>query len=141
MKKTIIFMHNYSYSVWKLRNDILHNDKEKSKTAVKKICMQERIADLYSRGWANLTHYELRYFKLPLEQQQRKGIESMSLWITMVESIFRKRGRATQVKLDTWLTGTTPPINWRERKKPLRAGTNGKNQMGDRPGRGILDPR
>ena len=141
MKKLIVFIHNYSYSVWKLRNDILHNDKEKSKTAVKKIRLQERIAELYSRGWANLTHKELNYFKLPVEQRQRKGIESMSLWVTLVESIFRKRGRARQIKINTWLTGTTPPKNWRERKKHTTDCQNKQKHMGGGPEGGILDPR
>ena len=50
--------------------------------------LQARIASLYDRGRANLTRNELRYFQLPLEQRQQKGIENMMLWVTMVESIF-----------------------------------------------------
>ena len=50
MPQLIISIHNYTYSVWKLRNDILHNDKVKSKKAIKRICLQERITELYRRG-------------------------------------------------------------------------------------------
>ena len=47
---------------------------------------------------------------MPVEQRQKKGIESMTLWVTMLEAIFRKKGQAWQIKIDTWLTGTTPRI-------------------------------
>ena len=51
-----------------------------------------------------------------LEQRLRKGTESLALWITIVEAIFRKRGQARQETIDTWLTGTTPP-QWKEKYK------------------------
>ena len=89
----------------------------KSKTSQKSSQLQERIASLYNRRRANLTWNELKYFKLLIEQRQKKGIENMMLWITMVESIFCKRGEAMQLRLDTWLAGTTPPQNWRDKYK------------------------
>ena len=100
--------------------------------------LQARIASLYDRGRANLTRNELRYFQLPLEQRQQKGIENMMLWVTMVESIFRKRGEARQLKLDTWLTGTTPPYSWREKLKDRQQ--TSENLVGGLGG-SFLDPR
>ena len=54
-----------------------------------KIELQERIAILYSKGRDNLGPSEHKYFKLPVEQRQKKGIESKTLWIIMVEAIFQ----------------------------------------------------
>ena len=138
MRQAIISIHTYSYGTWKLRNDILHKDKVKSKTAQKRSRLQERIANLYNRGRANLTRNELKYFNLPVEQRQKKGIENMMLWVTMVESIFRKRGEATQLKLDTWLTGTTPIRTWKDKYKDTQQ--TSKNLV-DGLGGSFLDPR
>ena len=42
----------------------------------------------------------------------------MSLWITMVETIFRKQGQARQTQIDTWLTNTTPERgSWKDKYK------------------------
>ena len=38
-------------------------------------------------------------------------------WITLVETIFRRRGQARQELMDTWLTETTPVRSWREKLK------------------------
>ena len=43
------------------------------------------------------------YFKLPIEQRMKKGVESLQLWIKIVDSIFRKRGAARQEKIDKWM--------------------------------------
>ena len=37
-----------------------------------------------------------------------KDIEAMTLWIKLVEAIFRKRGQVHQVQIDDWLTWSTP---------------------------------
>ena len=60
----------------------------------------------------------------------------MTLWIKLVEAIFKKRGQARQVKIDTWLTNTTPEKNWRDKYKDLcditrmdqEGGLGGRNQ-------------
>ena len=116
-KHAVISLHNYTYSTWKARNDILHQHATKSAKAIKKQALQARITDLYQRGRANLKPRELGYFKLPLEQRIHKGTESMTLWIHLVEATFKLRGQARQEKLDTWLTGITPEKNWKDRKK------------------------
>ena len=72
---------------------------------------------LYQRGRANLTTRELKYFQLPVEKQIKRGVVAMELWIAVVEAIFRKRGQATQVKLDTWLTERIPEKNWKDKYK------------------------
>ena len=41
----------------------------------------------------------------------------MQLWITVVETIFRRRGQARQEQMDKWLTNTTPERTWRDRLK------------------------
>ena len=42
MKQAIVTLHTYTYTVWKLRNEILHKDKNKSKTALKRFaCKRE----------------------------------------------------------------------------------------------------
>ena len=46
-----------------------------------------------------------------------KGIEAMTLWIKLVEAIFRKQGQAHQSNIDDWLTGTTPEKNWKDKYK------------------------
>lgn len=119
MKNVITGIHTYLYSLWKIRNDVLHKDKVKSKKAIKRSKLQHRIALLYDKGRANLTSKELRYFKLPVQQRQRKGVENIQLWITMVEAIFKKRGEATQMQIDTWLTNSTLRRNWKDKYKDL----------------------
>ena len=116
-KNIIVTVHSYTYSIWKERNNILHRHSEKSIQVKTKQNLQARIASLYTRGRANLTNQELQYFKLPVEQRQKKGVENMQLWITLVEAIFRKRGQARQEQIDMWLTNTTPEKNWRDRLK------------------------
>ena len=74
-----------------------------------------------------------------MEQRQCKGIDSMYVWVTLVETIFRKRGSARQEKIDTWLTRTTPPKNWRDREKLTQ--TDIKIIWGMVLEGGILDPR
>ena len=129
-KRTIEALHSYTFLTWKERNDILHKDKVKSKTAVKRSQLQQRIDSLYKRGRANLTLKEKRYFYLPVEQRQRKGIDHMTLWIQIVEAIFRKRGQARQEKIDSWLTGSTPSRNWKDKYKKVDCGCNSRRQDG-----------
>ena len=126
----ITALHTYTISVWKLRNDILHKDAVKSKKARQRIELQQRVESLYKRGRANLTTKEKTYFALPVEQRQRKGIESMMLWIKLVEAIFRNRGQATQVKIDEWLTGSTPPDDWKDKYSDSLDGLEPKNGDG-----------
>ena len=89
----------------------------KSQKAIKKQLLRDRVAALYRRGRANLQKQELQLFKLPVDQRQKKGIEAMTIWITLVETIFRRRGQARQELMDTWLTETTPVRSWREKLK------------------------
>ena len=110
-------LHTYSYSLWKERNEYLHKKNEKPKREKRKQQLQERIASLYSRGRANLTDKEKKYFKLPLEIRQKKGLENMALWIKIVEAIFRRRGQARQELIDSWLTTSTPVKNWKDKYK------------------------
>ena len=110
-------LHTYAFSMWKSRNDILHNDKVKSVKARKRGALQDRIDELYKRVRTNLKDSEKRYFHLPVEQRKMKGIEAMTLWIELVEAIFRKRGQAHQTNIDDWLTGTTPEKNWKDKYK------------------------
>ena len=117
MKVMITSLHSYTYSVWKSRNDILHKDSEKSLKVLRRQKLQTRTADLYKRGRANLTIQELNHFKLHLEQRLRKGTESLTIWIKLIEVIFKRRGQARQEKMDTWLTQTTPEKNWKDRHK------------------------
>ena len=41
--------------------------------------------------------------KLPLEQRQNKGIESVSSWVQIVEGIFKRKGVDRQGKNDVWM--------------------------------------
>ena len=56
--------------------------------------------------------------------RQKKGLETMALWIRLVEEIFKKRGQARQKRVDAWLTGSTPEKNWRDRWKANTSGDN-----------------
>ena len=62
---------------------------------------------------------EQNYLNLPLEQRLKKGVVAMELWIQVVEIIFRKRGQATQEKIDTWLIKSTPAKNWKDKYKSV----------------------
>ena len=138
METPITIVHTYSYVVWKARNDILHKDTVKSQKVLRKQKLQDRVTYLYNRGRANLTPKELRYFKLPLDQRLKKGIESMKLQVKLVEAIFKQRGQARQEQIDTWLTQTTSTRNWRDMYKDNEK----RNHQSDGNGLGgrILDP-
>ena len=41
-------------------------------------------------------------------------MEAMELWVIMVEGIFNMRKKETS---DTWLTNTTPEVNWKDKCK------------------------
>ena len=71
-KDVIITLQTYTYSIWKERNNILHQHAEKSIRVKTKQALQERIALLYNHGRANLTNHELQYFKLPVDQRQKR---------------------------------------------------------------------
>ena len=68
----ITTIHSYTYSIWKERNSILHSHAEKSTHVIAKQALGEQIDTLYRRGRANLTNSKLQYFKLPVEQRQKK---------------------------------------------------------------------
>ena len=123
-KNIIITLHTYAYSIWKGRNDILHKDSIKDCRKKKQEKLQQRVADLYGRGRANLTQKELNYFKVPVAVRQKKGLETMALWIRHVEEIFKKRGQSRQERVDTWLAVSTPERNWRDRWKTNTLGDN-----------------
>ena len=40
---------------------------------------------------------------LEMVQRQQRGIESLSLWIRIVENIFQKRGAARQETINDWI--------------------------------------
>ena len=99
----ITSLHTYTYSVWKWRNDILHKDAVKSIKVLRRQRLQQRTTDLYQRGRANFTpRQEENYFKLPLEQRLRKGTESLTVWIRLVEAIFRSEDKLDKKK---WTPG------------------------------------
>ena len=83
MKEIVTILHTNTYSAWKSRNDVLHNDAEKPLKVLRRRKLQERTIELYGRGRANLQPRELTYFKLPIEQRLKKGTESLSLWIKL----------------------------------------------------------
>ena len=60
----------------------------------------------------------------------------MTLWMKLVESIFKKRRQARQEKMDTWLTQTTPRKMWKDKLKNVEKVSN--STMG---GKGFRDPR
>ena len=108
-KEVVIATHTYVYDCWKVRNDIIHGKTEKSQKAIKKAELQNKVVQLYSKGRANLSLREKNYFNVPLGIRLKKGTESLSLWIQIVESIFRRKGAARQEKLDVWLEHVNPP--------------------------------
>ena len=114
-KETLTAIHSYVYSCWKERNDIIHGKSEKSKQHLKKADIKKRINHLYNLGRANLNEREKNYFKLPVEQRVKRGIEANMLWIVMVDSFFKAKGAARQESMDTWLN--TPEKSWRDRLK------------------------
>lgn len=96
----------YVYDCWKARNEIIHGKTEKSEHVLKKAELQHKVAALYKKGRANLSLHEKSYFKLPVEQRQKKGVQSLSLWLQIVECIFKHKGAAQQEETDEWLENT-----------------------------------
>ena len=116
-KEIICSLHTYVYDVWKSRNDIVHGKTEKSLKQIKRANLQSKVEHLYKKGRANLNLKEKSYFKLPIEQRQKRGIESLSLWVQIVECMFKRRGAARQEKIDDWLiTDKSSPADLRQPK-------------------------
>ena len=63
----------------------------------------------------------------------------MMLWMTLIETIFQKKGVARQLRLETWITGTVPPWNWRDKYKDNQQIS--QNPVGRVLGGRFLDPR
>ena len=79
--------------MWKARNNVLHKDKVKSKYILRKQHLQERIDDLYKRGRENLTMKELIYFKLPVEQREKR-CEKHDIMDKVSRSNFLEKGQS-----------------------------------------------
>ena len=104
-REMIIIIHTYVYACWKERNKIIHGNTEKSERHIKREALKAKIVTLYNKGRANLTLREKRYFKVPIDQRVKRSTESLTLWIAIVQSIFKRKGAATQQTLDTWTKG------------------------------------
>lgn len=88
---------------------------------------------LYKRGRTTLIQTSGR-------AETKKGIEAMMLWITLSESIFKKRGQARQERMNTWLTETTPEKMWKDRLKADDSASNlmeGRKRT-SRPQEGVI---
>ena len=116
-KEAISALHTYTYGTWKLHNVFEHGKTEFSSRAQEREKLQNKIEALYNKPRHHLDKRELRHFKLPKEQRKNKSMEAMALWTMIVEGIFKRKQSKLNETLDTWLTGSTPAQNWKDKYK------------------------
>ena len=103
-------IHEYTYEIWKKRNEILHGKEYKIAKQKRIDRCREKIKEMYKRNRTHLNDYEKRLFALPCKARLRKGINSMEAWLTLVSSIFKdatdKNGKQLPEK------GQTTIMDW-----------------------------
>ena len=95
----ITSVQQYTYNIWKIRNNILHGKTLQSAHEEKRKKCKERIAELYKKSRRQLSNTQKKHFKVPLKLRQKAGMESMMLWISMTEMIFQQTN-TTQTNLE-----------------------------------------
>ena len=86
----IIAIQQYSYDVWKGRNEILHGTNNEDSREKKQARYREKIKELYKLPRSKLTTEDKNYFKLPLQFRMRSSSSAMMQWIEMAELIHQR---------------------------------------------------
>ena len=86
--KLVQSLLEYSYSLWKKRNEHLHGKSLKENKINKQMQLLEQTCLLYERDRSALTMSERRHFSLPLQQRLKRGNQHLQTWIQLVELIF-----------------------------------------------------
>ena len=94
---------NYTYNVWKRRNEYTHGNTIKESYEAKRAQLRQQVQELYAQDRSSLNGKDLSYFKLPLQLRQKSGIEGMKLWIEMVQIAFKNAQKEKQMRITSWL--------------------------------------
>ena len=90
--KIIQYLQDYTYSIWKKRNEFIHGQTVQDSNKEKKKQLQQKVKELYKKDRGLLTHRERIHFNLPLEQRLKGGIDNLTSWIKLMELIFENSG-------------------------------------------------
>lgn len=93
----------YTYEIWQKRNEYIHGKTMKESMESKRILLKKEVKKMYERDRKNLTEKEKRYFKLPMNQRQKNGLEGMKLWLKLTEAAFNRADNDSQKKLTRWI--------------------------------------
>ena len=105
--KVVQSLLEYSYAIWKKRNDYLHRKTLKENRIHKRMILLEQTRLLYKRDRSSLTMTERRHFSLPLQQRLKRGNHHLQTWIQLVELIFRN-SNGEQQKITNWFQPANP---------------------------------
>ena len=104
--KIIQYLQDYTYSIWKKRNEFIHGQTVQDSNKEKKKQLQQKVKELYKKDRGLLTHRERIHFNLPLEQRLKGGIDNLTSWIKLMELIFENSGSKEQSTITNWVERT-----------------------------------
>ena len=115
--KAIGFLHEYTYSCWKARNEFIHGKTQKESRKAKRIRLCQTVKDIYSKDRGGLSNSDKKIFKLPIAQRLKSGTASLEIWIDMAYRIFNKNGKDKQTTLHSWLYNSQQELRKNEKMR------------------------
>ena len=94
----VIAIQQYTYEVWKGRNEILHGSTPTESKELRKEKCKLKIQELYNLPRQKLNAADKNYFKLPLQFRQRCSLSAMVQWIEIAELIHQRAMEASEKK-------------------------------------------
>ena len=107
-RKVVILLHNYSKTLWKARNQVLHGENSSKAIEIRKAKCKERIKVLYKVNRKHLTSPDKKLFNLPLQYRVKGSIAGMTLWIDRAEMVFQHALQKEEMKQETLITWWFP---------------------------------
>ena len=106
--KFVQHIQDYTYMLWKHRNEFIHGITLKDSIKEKRQRLREKVKELYNWDRSDLTTQEKKHFNVPLQQKIKGGIDNLTIWIRLVEIIFENSEKVRQTKITNW---TSPSRN------------------------------
>ena len=101
--KIIAFIQDYTYSVWKIRNEFVHGTNICESRQAKRSRLCQRVKEIYAMNRGQLSLSDKKIFKVPLSLRIKSGITSLEIWIDMASKILQKNGTHKQTTLHSWI--------------------------------------
>jgi len=121
--KLIVYLHEYTYLLWKKRNEYIHGNTQKENRELRKGTLKKRIKELYQLDRSHLHFQDKKHFNLPIQYRLKKGMDNMAAWIKLTETIFEKNKDKNQSLITNWLTPRDGNLENTEERGNLNSNT------------------